>query len=763
MISEPLDFAVVDPATGKPTRISISADGSIAPSQAQETDLVSQLAALPLVPRETNLGLAHGENGAGFIQPVKNVLEYLDKRAKRPSWEGEECLLVKLFEDGQEEVKALTRACLFVQSLSTGKNRISVSAACKRALSVYCDNQYIRKLKPGTFRETYDLWAKTQDWVSLVNIAKAPGEWKPENRGLCDAFLEYASQKIAEFARGRGDTKAQAILEIKRIWRTGRNKHGHEETIPSYEKGWANRVREIYPQGWGYENICRQVKERGKITKAVGALMRGTAFAKPFLPRHLRTRKGLRFLEEVTFDDVRTDWLIFDPATGQPCELWLLVARDSATAMVLGFVMHPSRKREDNSDSHLGLKEMKQLAAWLLERYPLPRDYVVHWVVERGTATLSEGSAKALQELLPCCADGTPRIQIHFTSMMGGKSPSGYKEKRKGNSSGKAGHESDNRVFHTAGSYIPGQTGATYDLRPAQLDAMVDECVEIWELREKLPMHLRGQEKYPLFTLVEAREHLVQICIDKNFREDHALEGFGEVLEWFDGQHWRDRSEWDGVSQVKWNRRKERPVERAAVLMRGVQWERVSPDIIIAFLRHTEKTRPIENDGGEIKFKRDDAVLTYRPAQNACVPAPDAKVLCYFNEDDPAFLHVTDGRKKFLGVWYRRNRIPSRDYELLEKAFEYTESVLKAARARAEQLAEPERQRLESIRAHNAELVQRGNEFIDVTRPKLETQNPQPLSSNVATGLAAVATQKRKNKTREQQLQALEGDASDLL
>lgn len=718
------------------------------------SELVSQLAALPLVPNVPQGTLA--VMGGGTVAPVKNVLEYLDKRARQPSWEGEEHLLMKLFEDGQAEVKALTAACQFVQRLSTGRNRISVSAACASALSVYGSNQYIRRLKPKTFRETYDLWAKEKDWVALVNIAKAPGEWKPENRGLAADFIEYVSKKFAEFARGRGDTKAQAILEIKRIWRTGRNKHGNEETVDGYEKGWANRVREIYPQGWGYENICRQVKDRAAFTKSVGALMRGTAFAKPYLPRQLRTRKGLRFLEEVTFDDVRTDWLIFDPITGQPCELWLLVARDSATAMVIGFVIHPARKREDGSDSHLGLKEMKQLAAWLLERYPLPRDYIIHWIVERGTATLSEGSAKALQEMLP------NRIQIHFTSMMGGKSPSGYREKRKGNSTGKAGHESDNRLFHTAGAYVPGQTGATYDLRPAQLEAMVDECVETWKLRELLPEHLRGQEKYPLFLLAEAREHLVKICLDKNFREDHALEGFDDVLEWFDGQHWRDRSEWDGVSQVRWNKRKEKPVERAAKLMRGVQWERVSPDIIIAFLRHTEKTRPIENDAGEIKFKRDDALLTYRPAQNACVPAPESKVLCYFNEDDPAFLHVTDGRGRFLGVWYRRDRIPSRDYELLEKAFEYTEGVLKVARARAEQLAEPERQRLESIRVHNAELVERGNALNVITEPPT-LRNPDALSSPVASGLAAVATRKRNTKTREQQLQDLAGDASDLL
>jgi hypothetical protein len=142
--------------------------------------------------------------------------------------------------------------------------------------------------------------------------------------------------------------------------------------------------------------------------------------------------------------------------------MWVLVARDEATAMVLGFVMLPATVREDGKATHLGAQQMKELAGYLLQTYLLPVGYVVNWIVERGTATLKEAVALALGELFD------HRIKVHYTSMIGGLSPTGYKEKKKGNSRGKASHESHNRLFQTQGSFIGGQTGNRWDIRPAQ-------------------------------------------------------------------------------------------------------------------------------------------------------------------------------------------------------------------------------------------------------------------------------------------------------
>jgi hypothetical protein len=225
-------------------------------------------------------------------------------------------------------------------------------------------------------------------------------------------------------------------------------------------------------------------------------------------------------------------------------------------------------------------------------------------------------------------------------------------------------------------------------------------------------------------------------------------------LEWFDqasGQ-WKDRAQWQGVADAKWRKRKERPVERAARLIAGHQWEFVSPEIIVAFLKHTARLRPIANDAGEIKTTVEGTELTFAPSSNAVVPAPDTKVLCHFNENDPALLHVTTGRGAILGTWYRRGRNTGKDEEALNNAFRYTATALAAATARAEQLAAPERARLESIRAHNAEL-ERGNDFIEIAQPTLPPADSQ-LSSPVAHALATTAPAVKRRVKNEQQEQA---------
>lgn len=689
--------------------------------------------------------LALTRTGTGFTQPIQDadLQEYLDTRRAQPIHIGEEALWVKLPADVRGEVEALERAFVFVQSLVKARHR--VEPACRKTLSLYARQANYHGWELKTFRAKYDRWVKAKDWVVLINRSKAGAIWQSSNRGLPEAFINYVVERFGKF--GRADGKRQAWESIKRQWRTGLNERGNLESIPGYDAQWEQRNREICPDGWHYSNILRQVKARStKWNAATRALLHeGTAAAKEFLPWVLSTRRGLRFLERVTFDDVRTDWLIFDPSTGQPCELWLLVARDLATAMILGFVMHPSRVRPDGSESHLGLEEMKQLAGFLLERYPLPKDYICHWTVERGTATLSVGSARAIQEMLP------NRIQVHYTSMIGGTSPAGYRESKKGNSTGKASHESHNRLIHTQGAYIFGQTGSRYEIRPASLKARCEECIEIWEMRNQLPPHLQGREKYTLLTTEQAREHLYRICVDQNFRDEHALEDFERVLEWYDpaSGKWQPQNTAPHPlpAGARLRKRMERPVERAIRLAAGHEWEWVSQDIIIAFLSHTVRPVTVANVKGEIVFRHDNRQLVFAPPDGIAVPRIDSKLLGYIHPDDPRFLHVTDGRSSILGTWYRRDRVPMRDQEALQESIRYTRSAMKAAREQAEQIAEPERRELAEIRAHNAEL-QSCNQFIPVADPVQEQPVREEIASRVAAGLVA-GVQAARMETKE--------------
>lgn len=617
------------------------------------------------------------------LQPVSDIAAYLRTRQPVAHCDDEVALFIRLPSVIAKEVRALLNSFDLVRGYRAG--RASVTQACARALVVYSTWNW--KLK--TYRAKYDAWLRSRDWLVLVNRAKCGGAWVERESGLTNEFLDYATARLAQF--GRADGKRQAIFSLFAQWRTGLTPSGGQEPVPGYSDGWDNRNTKILPVGWTYSNICRQVKARGKFLAAHRAFLHeGESAARAHLPQVMSDRSKLRFLELVTFDDVRTDWLVLHE--GQACELWLLVARCSATAMVLGFVMHPALVREDGRATHLGARHMKQLAGWMLERYPLP-PYVCTWKLERGTAGMDEAMRAALGETLG------NRIAFSITSMIGAKSsPAGYAEKKKGNSRGKASHESHNRLLHTQGAYIAGQTGNRWDIRPADLQSRADEAVEIWSMAEQLPAHLRGSERYPILTLNQAREHLFRICNAQNERTDHKLQGFEEVVERI------------GDRLVK---RMESPIERAARLVNAVngQWSPVSPAIIAAFYEHTERLVEVKPNG-EISFQHDGRSYTFAHIGTPIIPG--TRVLGYFHPDDPAYLHLTDGRGGVLGTWLRRTGVEFGDQEGLAAAMRYTAIAREAARAAANKLAEPQRAELEAMRAHNAELMKLA-EFTDVT------------------------------------------------
>lgn len=657
---------------------------------AASNDLAAKVASALTTQPVPSLALhsSHLNLPASLTQPIADIGEYLRSRTPVAHVDQEVSLFMRLPSVIAREVRALLNSFDLVNGYRNGAARLSITRACARALEIYSTWNW--RLK--NYRAKYDRWILTRDWLCLVNRSKCGFEWKDRNDGLTDEFLDYVATRMGRF--GRSDAKRQAIHSIFSQWRTGLTPDGKTEVVKGYEAGWAERDLRMLPKGWDESNIARQVKKRGKFLKAHAAMLHdGESAARAVLPQVLGTRAGLRFLELVTFDDVRTDWLVFDAATGQACELWLLVARDTATAMILGFVMHPATVREDGSASHLGARHMKQLGGWMLERYPLP-PYISTWKLERGTAGMDEAVRAALGELLG------NRIAFSITSMIGAKSsPAGYAEKKKGNSRGKASHESHNRLFHTQGSYIAGQTGNRWDVRPADLLARSKEAVQIWTLAQQLPAHLRGSERYPILTITQARENLFRICNAQNERTDHALEAFEEIVERM------------GDRLIK---RMESPMERAARLIQSVgesNWSPISPAIVAAFYEHSQRALLVKPNG-EIEFQHDGRQIIFTNGGNPLVPG--TKALGYFHPDDPAYLHITDGRGGILGTWLRRSRVAFGDSEGLANAMRYTHAAREAARGQANTMASPQRAELEAMRAHNAELM-RLNEFTDVT------------------------------------------------
>lgn len=685
----------------------------------------------------------------GTVQPVADVAKYLQQRAPVAHWEHEMALFVTLPGLMRIDVKTLQSAMQLAQCHVKG--RMKVQEACRQTIQTYRDQHYNLK----TFRAIFDLWAKAKDWTVLVNRSKAGAAWQLTRAGLPAEFLSYCEARIGCYKRT--DARKEALRSILRQWHTGRTFEGQSEPIPGYgfKADWLKRNpnarRADVPDGWHYSNIMRQIKDRQVLTPATLALLvQGTSAAKAFIPDVMGTREELRFLERVQFDDVKTDWRIFDPATGQAQDLWLLIARDVATTMLLGFGMRPARVREDGTQEHLKLIDMKQLCGWILERYGIP-PYLMTWVIENGTATLSKGSAAALQEMLG------GRIRIQYASMIGGMSPAGYFEKRIGNSKSKASLESHNRGVHLIGSALPGQTGPSYGKRPADLAAREKECREIALLSEFLPENLRGQVGYSLLTESQARENLYKIFDLQNRRDDHSLEGFAEILEWWDGAKWQPQNTAPNAT-VRMRRRKEMPIERAARLVMevqrseglapGHQWSRVSPDLITAFYEHTQKWEKVEPNG-EIHITHEGKVLKF-VSPDGKHPAPGTRLLRYFHPDDPTYLHLTDGKDSIIGTWLQRGKVKDGDRDALAQAIAHQASAMKAARETAEALNAPEREALDAMRAGNAELM-RNNGFVEVTAAPGSTG--RTLTSGVAAGLGRVKQHRTETEEAEREHQ----------
>lgn len=648
------------------------------------------------------------------VQPVRHVRAYLLSRRPVMYCDEEIPLLITLSPDLRAEVRALCDACGSV--LARVQNRQSVQAACRAVIRLYP----LWHWKLNSFRPKYDLWIRTRDWTCLVNFARAGAEWIRRDFGLRDETLDYVAARCGEFKRS--DALPAAVRSIHRQWLTGLNHRDEAEAIPGYQAEWPDRRREILPPGLSIANLRVQLKRRAKYLAAHKALLhQGIAAARAFVPQVRSTRERLRFMEEVQFDDVKCDFRVFDVATGKPVDLWLLIAHDRATAMLLGFGMRPATVREDGTQSHLKLQDMKQLSGWLLERYGLP-PYPMTWKVENGTATYDAGTAAALEELL------ARRLNISFSLMIRGNSPSGYLERALGNSKGKASLESHNRIGHLIGAGLPGQVGPHYGVRPMDLAAREKECALIWRSAQEFPAGLRErlvQEfGYPLLTLQQARRELVKIFSIRNARTDHNLEGFEQILQNVGGEIVR---------------RMESPAERANRLRAGLQFAPVSPEIIAAFYEHTQRAVRV-TAAGEIEISVESRKLTFAPPCAEAALAPDRKALAYFHPDDPRYLHLTDGAGRVLGTWLRRALVRNGDRAALAAAMEVQASALKAAKVRAAELNQGEVQRLAAMREHNARLLDDAS-FVDVSSAPVMVG--PACRSAVADGLMAVATDRR--------------------
>ena len=731
------------------------------PSPIENSDHIADLS--KMVPTPLLSASPSSLCGSLPILPIKDVPAYLETRRPLADPDDETELFVTLPAKVRASVRLIHAAIAAVTQLRGKPDHLSIHAACPLVLKAFKD----LRMSKSRFRALYDIYQQKRDWTVLVNLTQAGAKWQDSDRGLPDKFLTHCAARFRQY--GRSDAKRQAILSIKRQWMSGRDDDGARAETPGYGywQDWFAKTcpgqplpaEAPIPEGWSQSNIRRQIKAAA-WTKAHAALAhQGIAAARSFLPQNRATRDGLLFLQEVQFDDVKTDFRIFDPLTGQVNDLWLLIARERSCTLLLGFGMRPAKVREDGSQEHLRAIDMKLLLGWILERYGLP-PYECIWNMENNVASVSDATAAAIKQLLP------GHIRCQFASMIGGKSPTGYRERAVGNSKGKAMIESLHRLGHTIASGLPGQTGPLYTVRPADLIAREREATEIWKLAQYLPEDLRGQLEYPLLDIAQARKHLFRIFGIQNTRIEHNIEGFDKILEWFDPARglWLPQNTAPNPlpqgSQVR--RRMQSPVERAETLFRpyAKNWRWPSPEIITALYETTARI-VIVQPSGEVKFTIDGKDFLYRAPEGAPQPVPGAKLLAYGHPDDPATLTLTDPKGGILGTWPRSDRNRLNDPEALRLSMAYTGHALKAAKQYVAGLASQETRQLADMRARNAARM---NEFVAVGDPQPQISNlKSEISSPVASGLAAIAAARSQTKKQERAAKSLAQDARSAL
>lgn len=645
-----------------------------------------------------------------------------------------------------------------------------------------------RGFKFGSLREKFYLYVnggekherefEPGDWRCLVDWAKCSASQKGDDRerdvNLPKDFIEYLKGLFQSNKR----KSAPAIRLLYRQWRAG-------ESIPGYGnwQEWFLDTHPYYPlpdecppdlpAGWSKGNLGRYIPEDAELALA----REGVAAARNHLPDVLTTREGLRPLEVIMFDDVRTDFKILVPGYASPVELNLLVALDVATGMILRFGLRPALPREDGKKDHLKLQDMKTMVAGILTFLGVPKNYKMTLVVENATAAIREGTEMALSEL------SCQRIEVSRTMMINGTAIwGGYKDKTFGNPRGKAHLESTFNLLHNEAAFLPGQTGRRYDQGPAELQGRITETNALQKVSKYLTPHDRVRLKMPFLNRDQARVFLEDIFRQIMSRDDHSMEGFKLFGEWRteEFQQWRPESDLLLLENshltpelIQWRNpaRRETPLERWERLVEEAggpsAFSKLHPG---AVMRLYDDHAPKEIIGSEIMFKFDNEKFVYRIAnvQHSRKPLQnEMHVLCYFDREDMSVIHVTDGEGGYLGSIPRTRGARRLDKAAINEQFLAQRKTLHDLQdrvsSRMPQVPEEHLAQLEHNNAVIADALDK-HEAIDLPPSTNGTSTlPAPDSaSQIGNVIRDEKVRARQAAARARALRSFKGDVAEL-
>ena len=529
-------------------------------------------------------------------------------------------------------------------------------------------------------RKFYAYKAAGGDWRALVDRARCGDSGAA--RSFSDELAIHFQALAGQNARDKGAAAWRALLaQLQRgdalpgegTWRDVWRKEN--PGVPAPDR--CPYTLKDPPRGWGYRNLMRhRPRKAERIAQQQGrsALQLGNG--------HLldvrRDTSRLEPLELIALDDVRFDFHVYDPDSGQICELWGVVAMDVATRCVLRYGLRPRLEREDGTREGILRRDVQTLLASIFLRHGFRRAGTTV-LAENASAAITAGFKRHLEEV----SGGA--IQARATGLIRGNVfQDGWAVKAGGNPKAKAWIESAFNLMHNEaaqGLAARGYIGADYSLRPDDHTAKARWARELARQGMLLPPDLRREINLPFASLEESRREIDEVFTRMNARQIHQIEGFEKVLEWrwkgAPGAPWRDWLSMAGVPEaargdIETRERTEMPLERwqrLYSLVEGRGGYLSLPDSAAPLLLMEHRVAKVAQNGAECSLRAGGKEMAFM-LPDGCRPAAGDELLGYLptmGGEDPEFVFLTDGAGRWLGQAERSRRVAVGDREAMAR------------------------------------------------------------------------------------------------
>jgi hypothetical protein len=501
----------------------------------------------------------------------------------------------------------------------------------------------LRGFGASNLRTLFYAW-KTNGWQAVV---------RGYNNGhdkLPHLFVEY----FRALCECNGRSMKQAMGKLYRAWASG-------ESIPGYGT-WHNWFLTEYPdrefpaicpgipKGWGKSNLYSLQPSKGQRALAT----KGFAAAKSHLLSIVRDPGKLLPLQLVVIDDFEIDQMCFyhDPITGTRgiCRMAGIAAMDVATRRIIGLILKPRVTDDSGKMRAITRAEVRWLLFQVLKDHGVPK-HGMTIMAENAAAAVTTELELTFKNLFGGLVAVTRTGVIDQAVIAGGFKDSGGKPWLKG------WIESFFNLMHNvAAGMVPGNKGASYQLKPANLDTMVrvsERLIGTGPRDARLSDEQLKKARIPFKSSDELCDLYMQIFRIIEQRTDHEMLGFDEVMEWRSHPS-QPPQPFEALAQLTEEEqcavevlppRKQSPRERWDALYPRIERTVVADHALMVLLLTPRKGKI---KGAKITFDHNGKGYTWLiDAKSTLATLPEGnEVLCYFDPTQASRAHVCqlDGR-----------------------------------------------------------------------------------------------------------------------